>query len=53
MACVVGRKYMFKKKTNVENVRQIKLGGRQAEAERVTVNLDGLLRFKVVEYGLT
>lgn len=51
MGRVAGRKYMFKKKTNMEDVRQLKLDRRQAEVERVTVNLDGLLRFKVDEYG--
>lgn len=52
MGRVAGRKYMFKKKkTNMEDVRERKLDRRQAEAERVTVNLDGLLRFKVDEYG--
>lgn len=53
MSRVAGKKKCFKKKkeTNVGNRRQLKLDGRQAEAERVTVNLDGLLRFKVDEYG--
>lgn len=43
--------YVLKKKTNMENVRQLKLDRRQAEAERGTVNLDRLLCFKVDEYG--
>lgn len=41
----------LKKKTNMEDVRQVKLDRRQAEAERGTVNLDRLLCFKVDEYG--
>lgn len=52
MARVAGRKYKFKKKkTNMENVRQVKLDRRQAEAERGTVNLDRSLCFMVDEYG--
>lgn len=51
MARVAATKYRFKKKTNMENVRQVKLNRRQAEAERGTVNLDRSLCFKVDEYG--
>lgn len=43
--------FQIEEKANVGNTRPLKLDGRQAEAERVTVNLDGSLRFKVDEYG--